>query len=171
MFDIIRIGKIHTIDYANAMASVIYSDRDNQPSPKLPFFSFAYEMPQVDDTVVVILLPNSTSKGFILGVPWSVVKKPSVSGSGIFYKEFQDGSYIKYNSKDKTMEVSAPNIKLKSVTAENVTADELIADNVETKSLRAENLFAETAEIINLNVTGTATGNFQITGSKGDNGA
>ena len=88
MGDIIRIGKIHTIDYARGTASVIYTDRNNEPSPSFPFFSFAYEMPKVDETVVVILLPNSTTKGFIVGVPWSGKKISAVSGQGIFYKEF-----------------------------------------------------------------------------------
>lgn len=168
MFDIIRIGKIHIINYANGTASVIYNDRNNQPSPQFPFFSFAYDMPKVNDTVVVILLPNSTSKGFILGVPLGG-KRPSVSGMGVFYKEFSDGSYVKYDSKSKTMEISAPNVMLKSISAEKVKVkDELVADEIETKVLRTKKLVTDTAEIVNLNVTGTATGDFKNEDSKED---
>lgn len=163
LVDVIRVGKIHTINYASGTASVVYNDRNNQPSPQFPFLSFAYDMPKVDDTVVVLLLPNSTSKGFILGVPWSVKKKPSGGGAGIFYKEFPDGSHIRYDSKAKTMDISAPNIKLKSVVADSVTVNkELIAKSIETKTLKAENLAVETAEIVNLNVTGAASGNFPV---------
>ncbi len=137
LVDVIRVGKIHTINYASGTASVVYNDRNNQPSPQFPFISFAYDMPKVDDTVVVLLLPNSTSKGFILGVPWSV--------------------------KTKTMDISAPNIKLKSVVADSVTVNkEIIAKSIETKTLKAENLAVETAEIVNLNVTGAASGNFPV---------
>lgn len=173
MSDCIRIGKIHAIDYKNGTASVIYSDRNNQPSPYFPFFSFTYEIPKVDETVVVILLSNSTSKGFIVGVPWSSKKKPTVSGSGIFYKEFPDKSFIKYDSKSRTMEVSAKNIRLHEVTAENVTvkgklnAREVIAENalitklevLETAAFKDLSV-SGTANIENLNVTGTASGNF-----------
>lgn len=155
MLDIIRIGRIHTIDYENGTASVMYSDRNNQPSPQFPFFSSAYDMPQVDDMVVVLLLPNSTSKGFILGVPWSAKKKPSGGAAGVFYKKFHDGAYIKYNSKTKTMEISATNVMFQSIVADNV-----IAKDISTKTLKAEKIEADTATIINLNVTGAALGNF-----------
>ena len=162
MQDIIRIGKIHTIDYTKGTASVLYSDRNNQPSPQLPFLSTMYDMPAVDDTVVVVLFPNSTSKGVILGVPWSTRKKPPIFGAGIFYKAFSDGSYIKYDVKTKKMEISAPNIVLESVTAENISVKEkLTATSIEVKKLVSDELFAETANIKNLNVTGKATGSFQ----------
>ena len=161
MLDIIRIGRIHTIDYENGTASVMYSDRNNQPSPQFPFFSAAYDMPQVDDMVVVLLLPNSTSKGFILGVPWSIKKKPSCGTAGVFYKEFPDGTYIKYNSKTKTMEISAPNVRFQSLVADNVTVKKkLVAEDISTKTLKAEKIEADTATIVNLNVTGEALGNF-----------
>lgn len=161
MFDIVRIGKIHRIDYKNGTASVIYNDRNNQPSPQFPFFSATYEMPAIDDMVVVILLPNSSSKGFILGTPWHARKKPSLSGAGLFVKTFSDGAYIKYDSKTGKMEVSAKNIILKSVSAESVTVKgKLTAKTVETKQLSAEELTVDTAQIKNLNVTGTATGQF-----------
>lgn len=167
MFDIIRIGKIHRIDYINGTASVIYNDRNNQPSPQLPFFSTMYEMPAIDDMVVVILLPNSSSKGFILGTPWHARKKPSLSGAGLFVKTFSDGAYIKYDSKTRKMEVSAENIIFDSVSAENVTVKgKLTAQSVETKQLSTKELSVETAQIKNLNVTGTATG--QFTSSKED---
>ena len=118
-------------------------------------------MPQVDDMVVVLLLPNSTSKGFILGVPWSIKKKPSGGTAGVFYKEFPDGTYIKYNSKTKTMEISAPNVRFQSLVADNVTVKKkLVAKDISTKTLKAEKIEADTATIVNLNVTGEALGNF-----------
>ena len=173
MGDIIRIGKIHTIDYARGTASVIYTDRNNEPSPSFPFFSFAYEMPKVDETVVVILLPNSTTKGFIVGVPWSGKKISAVSGQGIFYKEFSDGAFVKYDAKTKTMEISANKIKLQAVTAQSVT----VTGQMKAKTVVAEKATIEeltvnesasfkdltvsgTAKINNLDVSGTASGNF-----------
>lgn len=162
MEDIIRIGKISMVNYAAGTASVIYTDRNNEASPYFPFFSFAYEMPKVDDTVVVVMLPNSTTKGFILGVPFSGKKIPAENGQGIFYKEFHDGTNILYNPKTKNMEISTNKITLKSVTANSLTvkgeikAKTIMADEIEVENLEVSG----TAKIKNLEVSGTATGHF-----------
>lgn len=173
MEDLIRIGKISTVNYAAGTASVVFTDRNNEASANFPFFSMAYEMPKVNDTVVVIMLQNSTTKGFILGVPFSGKKIPAESGQGIFCKEFQDGTSILYDPKTKTMDISTSKITLKSVTAESVTvkgalkaktikAAEITADNLEvTDTAKIKNLeVSEMAKINNLELSGTATGHF-----------
>lgn len=176
MDDIVRIGKIVSVDYANGTAGVVYTDRNNEPSPQFPFFSMTYDMPKINDTVVVLLLPNSTTKGFILGVPWSRARVPRKGGKGIFFKEFPDGSYIRYNAGTKQMEVSANHIALKSATAQSITvsgginagtieAGSLVADDVTvTQTANIRNLTVSgTATITDLNVTGTATGHYPVT--------
>ena len=113
-------------------------------------------------TVVVIMLPNSTTKGFILGVPFSGKKIPAENGQGIFYKEFQDGTSILYNPKTKNMEVSTKKITLKSVAADSLT----VKGEIKAKTIKAEKITADdlevsgTAKIKNLEVSGTATGHF-----------
>lgn len=157
--DLVRIGKISTIDYQRGAASVVYTDRNNEPSPSFPFFSFAYDMPKVDDTVVVLLLPNSTTKGFILGVPWSGGRIPPESGPGVYYKEFPDGAYVKYDVGLKQMEVGAANILLKDVYAESIE----VSGQLKAKSVNAENVSAdsltvkEMASFHNLEVSGKAS--------------
>lgn len=148
MNDIVRIGKIGKIDYATGMASVIYTDRNNEASPEYPFFSNVYEMPKIDDTVVVLMLPNSSTKGFILGVPFSGSKIPAESGQGIFYKEFSDGTSILYDPRTKTMDISAKEIVLKKLTADSVIVD---------GTLKAKTIEAESATFGNLTVSSTAT--------------
>ncbi len=131
MNDIVRIGKISTIDYEAGTASVVYTDRNNEPSPNFPFFSLFYEMPKLDDTVVVLLLPNSTTRGFILGVPFSKKKIPFKSGKNIFYKKFHDGTHILYDSEKKTMEITANHILIKGrLKAETIEADSLIVKEI-----------------------------------------
>ena len=177
MDQIVRIGKISTIDYTRGTASVIYTDRNNEPSPNFPFFSFAYDMPKVDDTVVVLLLPNSTTKGFILGVPWSGTRIPEESGQGVFYKKFSDGAYVKYDAKTKQMDVAADRVVMGSVKADIVEViGQLEAEAVITKTLSADNVNVKKsasmnnlnvsglASIHNLDVSGTATGNFPMNG-------
>ncbi len=141
MADTVRIGRISSINYEKGTASVIYTDRNNEPSPNYPFFSSFYEMPKVDDTAVVILLSNSTSKGFILGIPWSAANAPERTGKGIFYKRFQDGAYVMYDPQKKEMVISAENIVLNSVTTDNLKV-------------------TGTATIENLTVTGRASGHY-----------
>ena len=123
MSDIVRVGKISTINYEAGTASVTYEDRNNEVSPQFPFFSSSYEMPKVDEQAVVIMLPNSTTKGFIIGVPFSGKKIPSESGPGIFFKEFSDGTFILYDPKRKMLHVEADKIKLSSIAAESITVD------------------------------------------------
>ncbi len=181
MEQIVRIGKISTIDYARGTASVVYTDRNNEPSPNFPFFSFAYEMPKADDTVVVLLLPNSTTKGFILGVPWSGAKIPDESGQGVFYKKFSDGASVKYNAKTKQMEVTAGRIVMKNVKADSVEvagqleagtviAESLCADRVTVKESASVNNLTVSglASIHNLDVSGAASGNFPVDGGADD---
>lgn len=173
MRDLIRIGRISTIDYSAGTASVTYTDRGGEVSPQFPLFSICYEMPKVDEMAVVIMLPNSTTKGFIIGVPYSDKKKPVKSGRGIFYKEFSDGTKILYEPEKKMLSVDADKITFKSVTvhgmlaAENIKAEkagikELVADAVTVnKTAEMNNLTVKgTAEINNLIVSGTASGNF-----------
>ena len=38
MSDIIRVGYISAINYADGTAQVVYKDRDNAVSPYMPFF-------------------------------------------------------------------------------------------------------------------------------------
>lgn len=120
MQDVVRLGRISTIDYARGLASVIYPDRNDEPSPEFPFFSMAYEMPKTDDLVVVLLVPNSTMKGVILGIPWGSSNVPSWGGKGIFHKQFSDGAYVRYNSSTKEMEVSAETVKIKHLMIEKL---------------------------------------------------
>ena len=162
MEDIIRIGKISTVNYAAGTASVIYTDRNDEVSPYFPFFSLAYEMQKVDDTVVVVMQPNSTTKGFILGVPFSGKKIPAENGQGVFYKEFHDGTSILYDPKTKNMDISTNKITLKSVTADSLTVKgEIKAKTITADEIEVENLeVSGTAKIKNLEVSGTATGHF-----------
>lgn len=162
MDDIVRIGKISAIDYKKGTASVVYTDRGSETSSSFPFFGICYEMPKTGDTVVVLLMPNSTTKGFILGTPYSASNVPQESGPGIFYKKFPDGSYVKYDGKSGRMSVSAKEVILQSVTADCVTVKKMEAGEVYAESLVVE----ETADIKELRVTGTAVvTNLTVTGT------
>jgi len=140
MGDIVRLAKISAINYEKGTASVIYTDRNNEPSPDFPFFSYAYEMPKANDTVVVLLLQNSNTKGFILGIPWNASNRPKQPGKEIFHKQFSDGTYIRYDARKKEMEITAEKIILKSIKATNLSANSLtITDTAKIRSLQLVN--------------------------------
>lgn len=172
MKDLVRIGRVSTVDYKAGTASVIYTDRKNETSPQFPVFSAVYEMPKVDDTVVVIMLPNSGTKGFIVGVPFSSRNKPKVTGQGIFCKVFQDGTKIVYDPADKTLSVEAREIRLESLTAENVTVSGLLsAENIEAGAVTAGSVtVTESASFKDLSVSGTAVINKLTVEDSGEGG-
>lgn len=170
MKDLVRIGKISTINYNAGTASVTYTDRNAETSPQFPIFSAAYEMPEIDDTVVVLMLPNSGTKGFIVGVPFSSRNVPEVSGEGVFCKKFHDGTKIVYNPVTKTLSVNAEEIKLEAINADSVT----VSGAVKAKSFEADELTAgkvtvtESALFKDLTVTGTAAINKLVEGEPGE---
>ena len=49
MSDIIRVGYISNVNYAEGTAQVVYKDRDNAVSPYLPFASNEYDICFMDD--------------------------------------------------------------------------------------------------------------------------
>ncbi|RKJ18429.1 hypothetical protein D7X48_18300 [bacterium D16-50] len=158
MGDIIRVGRISTIDYASGTASVVYTDRCGEVSPQFPFFSVCYEMPKVDEMAVVVMLPNSTTKGFIVGVPYSDRKLPHKSGRGIFFKEFSDGASILYDPQNKVLHIDADNIVMNNVKVEGrLTADCIEASKAEIGELAAgEIIVSQSADLESLKVRGTA---------------
>lgn len=169
MGNMVRIGKISTIDYGAGTASVAYTDCGNEVSPQFPLLSTCYEMPKVGETVVVIMLSNSRTRGFIAGRPFGCGKPPVGNGQGVFYKKFLDGTEILYDPEKKTLAIAADKIMLQSVTARDVVVEgSLRAGSIEAETVEAGGLTAGsivvtgTARINNLAVTGMATGNFPI---------
>lgn len=111
LLDLIRIGRISSIDYKNGMASVVYADRDNMVTPMLPMLANEYSMPKVRDLVAVLHLPRS-SQGVILGRIWNEANKPTEGKKGVYRKDFErDGSaFVKYNENTGELTIQAQKI-------------------------------------------------------------
>ena len=54
----IRLGKISSINYGSGKARVIYEDRDQSVTSELPFLAWQYQMPRINDLVVVACFSN-----------------------------------------------------------------------------------------------------------------
>ena len=110
----IRLGKISSVNYAEGKARIIYEDRDQSVTSELPFLSWQYYMPKVDDLVVVACFSNGTVAGVILGPIWNAANKPHDGESGIFRQEMsntKNEAVIRYSEKDNKLIIRAPQIE------------------------------------------------------------
>lgn len=104
--------RISSVNYANGTADITIPDRENQVITEIPFLAWYYEMPDAGD-LVAALFENSDGKigkGVVLGKIFSSGNRPGMSGAGIFYKEFADGTAVKYSPSEKCMEITADKI-------------------------------------------------------------
>lgn len=111
---------VSAVHYADGTADVAVIERENIIMADVPFLDTVYEMPEVGEVVAVLFEEKNGRllRGVILGRLCSEKKRPAKSG--IFYKEFKDGAYVKYDSSSKTMEVSAEKLCVKRLTAETI---------------------------------------------------
>ena len=92
----IRLGKISSINYTAGKARVVYEDRDDSVTSELPFLALQYNIPKVDDLVIVACFSNGTVSGVILGPVYNSANTPHEGGA----------------EKKQTMILRAPKIEL-----------------------------------------------------------
>lgn len=110
---VLRIGKISSINYANGMARVTYEDRGGSTTAELPFLAWEYWMPKVADQVIVGHLSNGSVAAVILGPIWNGANRPYTSGSGIYRKEMsntKNKAVILYNDRTGLLKLRASHI-------------------------------------------------------------
>ncbi len=91
--DTVRVGLVSSVNQDTGMVRVTYPDRDREVTPELPFFKMGneYQMPEVNDMVLVLHLSNDSSMGIVMGGFWNDEELP-VSGTDVFRKGFsRDG--------------------------------------------------------------------------------
>lgn len=105
-------GRISTVNYEGGMADIALPDRENQVIQNVPFLSAFYEMPKSGDIVAVLFedIDGQIGKGIILGKMYLQDNAPKETGKGIFYKEFSDGTSVKYTPKTEQLEISTKKI-------------------------------------------------------------
>lgn len=120
-------AKISSINYKVGTAGITLADRENQVIQDVPFLSMCYEMPRPGDTVAVLLenIGGQMGRGVILGKIFLSGNPPKESGSGIFYKQFSDGSGIKYDPATQEM----------AVTVEKLVVNELRVNELQYSTL------------------------------------
>lgn len=108
--DQIRIGKISSLNYEDGTARVVYSDRDDAVTAELPLLSTEYYMPEVDDLVLVLHMPNGAEAGVIIGEFWNDNNRPPESGIGLYRKDLSRSgkAYVKYDDATGSMTIHCP---------------------------------------------------------------
>jgi phage baseplate assembly protein V len=110
--NLIRLGRVSSINAAEATVRVVFEDRDNMVSHDLPvvvantFKNKDYYMPDIGESVVCIFLPNGISRGFVLGAVYSDVDRPAVSSPDKRQIHFSDGAVVEYDRQTRTMTVN-----------------------------------------------------------------
>jgi hypothetical protein len=84
--DMLRVGKISSIDYKTMTASITYEDGDDEVTADFPFLSQEINAPNVRDFVFVLHLGNGQEHGLVLGRYWSEKNKPVEGFKGLFRK-------------------------------------------------------------------------------------
>ena len=116
--DSIRVGRISSIDYKKGCADVYFEDEENVIYSELPFLAFEYNMPKVNDLVLVVAQKYAQKKtGFILGPYFNDENKPEFTGKG-FFKRLSDTAYIKYDAQKDEIEIAAGKVVLKQIRKE-----------------------------------------------------
>lgn len=110
---VLRIGKVSSINYKNGTARVTYEDRGGSTTSEMPFLAWEYWMPRVSDQVLVGHLSNGSSSAVILGPVWNASHRPYEYGEGLFRKELsttKNKAVISHSDEDGTVRIRAEHI-------------------------------------------------------------
>lgn len=88
--NILRIGKISSINYPEGTARISYEDKSSSTTSELPFLAWEYWMPKVGDQVLVGHLSNGSCAGVIIGPVWHGDYQPADGREGVYRKEYSN---------------------------------------------------------------------------------
>lgn len=136
--NIFRVGKVSSVDYENGMLQVVYSDKDNEVTTKLPYANFGneYNMPKIGEQVMVAHLSNGTGRGVVLGSMWNKKNLPGESGKELYRKELSKApgaAYLRFDERSGEYLIRAPAVLLHGVDHTDLEGPEVnIAANLKT---------------------------------------
>lgn len=122
--NIIRVGRISSVDTKANTAKVYFPDKDNTLSYDLHIINRAskddkdYWVPDIDEQVLCLMLPNvsgnGVQEGFILGSFYSTADPPVIDDTNKRAIHFKDGGYIVHDRSNGNLDIyvtGAINIK------------------------------------------------------------
>jgi len=99
----IRVGTVSSINAEKHTARVVFSDEGNNVSYDLPIIvpntydNSDYQMPDINEDVLCLFLPDGVEDGFILGSWYAGEVKPPCDNPEIRRVKFKDGTTVSYN--------------------------------------------------------------------------
>lgn len=118
--NLIRIGKVSSVDYQKGTARVFFPDDDDIVSYDLPVLhrnclkNKDYNMPDIDERVVCVFLSSGVETGFILGSIYTENVTPPESTGDKRTVVFDDGSRFSYNRETHQFEAQIEQTKIKA---------------------------------------------------------
>lgn len=134
----IRVGKVSSIDYETGMMQIVYHDKDDAVTAKMPYANFnnEYCMPKIGEQVVVAHLSNGSSRGVVLGTMWNKKNIPEENGKALYRKELSKtpgAAYIRFDDEKGEYLIRSPVIMLHGVDRTDLEGPEVnIAANIRT---------------------------------------
>lgn len=135
----LRVGKVSSIDYETGMMQVVYPDKNNEVTAKMPYANFndEYHMPKIGESVLVGHMSNGSSRGVVLCTMWNKKNMPEESGEGVYRKELskrRGAAYVRFDDGSGEYMVRAPVVQIYGVDNTALEGPEVsIAANIRTK--------------------------------------
>lgn len=135
----LRVGKVSSVDYETGMMQVVYKDKADAVTAKLPYANFnrEYSMPEPGDSVLVGHLSNGSSRGVVICPMWNGKNTPPESGRGLYRKELsreKGAAYVRFDGETGEYLVRAPAVLLHGVDRTDLEGPEVcIAANIRTE--------------------------------------
>ena len=115
--NIIRIGRLSSIDVNANTARVAFSDKDDLVSGNLMIVNRGsmvdkdYWIPDIDEQVLCLMMPNKSgqglNEGFILGSFFSTEDEPQERSADVRAVKFGDGTVIKHDRSTGNLTINA----------------------------------------------------------------
>ncbi len=134
----LRIGKVSSIDYKTGMIQVVYTDKADAVTARLPYANFnnEYCMPKIGERVLVGHMSNGSSRGVVIGTIWNKKNIPPEHGKGLYRKELskkQGAAYVRFDENSGEYLVRVPVVLLHGIDRTDLEGPEVnIAANVKT---------------------------------------
>jgi phage baseplate assembly protein gpV len=112
MADVVRCGKVSSINYEAGTFEVTYDDRSGSVTGTInPISNGLYRMPKVGDLVNVLHNSNGTEEGTSLGTIWCKENKPAEGAEGLWRQEYDaeyGKAYFRYDGQSEKSSMTLP---------------------------------------------------------------
>ena len=101
--NMIRIGRVSSVHPSEMAIKVVFEDKDNLVSDKLPVLvrgsskNRDYWLPDVGEQVCCLMLPNGHNAGICLGSFYSESSPPAIADAEKRRIDFSGGSFIEFD--------------------------------------------------------------------------